>query len=536
MIKISQVKLPIGHSDDDLTAVAAKVLKVPVKKIKNLIIIKKSIDARKKTDIKFIYTVKVSISADDRDNEVSLVKHLKNSNISIEENVQYSFLLTGMKQLRERPVVAGTGPAGLFCAYLLAKHGYQPLVIERGYEVSKRVQAVEHFWKTNELNPECNVQFGEGGAGTFSDGKLNTMVKDVSNRYHFVMETFVNHGAPTDILYLNKPHIGTDKLRTVIENMRNEIIRMGGEVRFQTELTDLLIENGRLTAVELNHNEKIPCNILIPAIGHSARDTFSMFLNRGLMMSPKAFAVGLRMEHKQNMISLSQYGEAYKKLPPADYKLTHQTMAGRGVYSFCMCPGGFVVNASSEPGYLAVNGMSNYERNEENANSAIVVTVQPEDFGSDHPLSGMAFQRKLEKLAFEAGKGYVPVQLFGDFMQNKESTGLGFITPNIKGKYQLANLCNCLPENIIKDLIEGISAFDRKIHGFASPEAVLSGVESRTSSPVRVHRNEAYESNIEGIYPCGEGAGYAGGITSAAMDGIKVFEAIAAKYQPRYGA
>lgn len=536
MIKISQLKLPIGHSNDDLTVAAAKVLKVSVKKITNLIILKKSIDARKKADIKFIYTVKVSILSDNQDSEISIVKHLKNSNISIAENIQYNFLPTGMNDLKERPIVVGTGPAGLFCAYLLAKHGYQPLVIERGYEVSKRVQAVEHFWQTNELNLECNVQFGEGGAGTFSDGKLNTMVKDVSNRYHFVMETFVNHGAPADILYLNKPHIGTDQLRMVIENMRKEIIRMGGEVRFQTQLTDLLIEKGKLTGIELNHKEKIPCNILIPAIGHSARDTFSMFLNRGLVMSPKAFALGLRIEHKQNMISLSQYGEAYPELPPADYKLTHQTIAGRGVYSFCMCPGGFVVNASSEQGYLAVNGMSNYKRNEENANSAIVVTVQPEDFGSNHPLSGIAFQRRLEKLAYETGKSNVPVQLYGDFIQNKESTGLGGITPNIKGKYRLSNLWNCLPENIIKDLIEGITAFDRKIHGFANPEAVLSGVESRTSSPVRVHRNEAYESNIEGIYPCGEGAGYAGGITSAAMDGIKIFEAIAAKYKPESGA
>lgn len=536
MIKISQLKLPIGHTEEDLSAAASKILKLPVQKIKEIIIIKKSIDARKKNEIKFIYTLNVTVVPGEKVNEAAIVRYLKNSDVVLAEKVSYTFKPTGAEKLKKRPVVVGTGPAGLFCAYLLAKHGYQPLVVERGFEVSKRVEAVEHFWKTNELNPECNVQFGEGGAGTFSDGKLNTMVKDVANRYPFVMETFVSHGAPSDILYLNKPHIGTDKLRFVIENMRKEIIRMGGEVRFHTALTNLQIENGKLTAIELDHKEIIPCSILVPAIGHSARDTFSMFLDRGLVLTKKAFAVGLRIEHKQNMISLSQYGEAYTKLSPADYKLTHQTTSGRGVYSFCMCPGGFVVNASSEQGNLVVNGMSNYDRNEENANSAIVVTVQPEDFGSDHPLGGIAFQRKLEQLSFKAGNGFIPVQLFGDLLQNKESVTIGNVKPNVKGEYRLSNLYDCLPEKIMKDLIEGIMAFDRKIKGFASEEAVLSGVESRTSSPVRIQRNEGMESNISGIYPCGEGAGYAGGITSAAIDGIKVFEAIAGMYHPEYGA
>lgn len=431
-------------------------------------------------------------------------------------------------------MVVGTGPAGLFAAWLLAKHGYQPLVIERGYEVNKRIQAVEHFWKTNELDPVSNVQFGEGGAGTFSDGKLNTMVKDMANRYRLVMETFVHHGAPSEILYLNKPHIGTDKLRTVVGSMRKEIIRLGGEVRFGTQLTDLQIEEGQLRAIELNHRELMPCKLLIPAIGHSARDTFEMFLKRGLELSPKPFAIGVRIEHKQSMISKAQYGKDYIHLPAADYKLTHQTTKGRGVYSFCMCPGGFVVNASSEKGYLAVNGMSNYGRDEENANSAIVVTVQPEDFGANHPLSGIEFQRKWEKAAYEAGKGLIPVQLFGDLLSGRDSVTIGGIRPNLKGDYRLSNLTGCLPEEVLEALKEGILAFDRKIKGFADEEAVLSGVESRTSSPVRIHRNEAFESNIKGIYPCGEGAGYAGGITSAAIDGIKVFEAIASKYRPDY--
>lgn len=533
MIKITQLKLPIQHTEEDLINAIAKALRLPSKKIREYCIVKKSIDARK-GEVKYIYTVEVTISLESKESEAAIIGRSKNVNVSITEAKKYDFILTGTKKLKSRPVIVGTGPAGLFAAWLLAKHGFQPLVVERGAMVSKRVEAVEHFWKMNELNPQCNVQFGEGGAGTFSDGKLNTLVKDAFHRYGLVMETFVNYGAPSDILYLNKPHIGTDKLRYVVENMRKAIISLGGEVRFETQLTDISIENDRLCAIELDHREKLPCEILIPAIGHSARDTFELFLKRGLELSPKAFAIGLRIEHKQRMISESQYGKDYVHLPAADYKLTHQTQSGRGVYSFCMCPGGFVVNASSQVGHLAVNGMSNYERNEENANSAIVVTVQPEDFGGSDPLSGVAFQRKWEKAAFDAGKGSIPVQLFGDLLRNKDSVTIGNVTPNIKGAYRLSNLAACLPGEIIEALKEGITAFDRRIKGFADEEAVLSGVESRTSSPVRIHRNEAFESNISGIYPCGEGAGYAGGITSAAIDGIKVFEAVANLYTPSY--
>ena len=533
MIRITQLKLPIKHTREDMIASISKALKLPPQKIKEFTIVKKSIDARK-NEIKYIYTVEVIIMLDPKENETTIVNRSRNENVSIAEKAQYEFAATGTKKLSHRPIVAGTGPAGLFTAWLLAKYGYQPLVVERGFEVNKRVEAVEHFWKTNELNPECNVQFGEGGAGTFSDGKLNTLVKDAFNRYRLVMETFVQYGASSDILYLNKPHIGTDKLRYVVENMRKEIMKLGGEVRFGTQLTDLLIENQKLTGIVLNHSEKIPCEVLIPAIGHSARDTFLLFKERGLELSSKAFAIGLRIEHKQSMINKSQYGQDYIHLPAADYKLTHQTQSGRGVYSFCMCPGGFVVNASSESGHLAVNGMSNYRRDEENSNSAIVVTVQPEDFGGIDPLSGIDFQRKWERAAYETGKGAVPLQLFGDLLRNKESVTIGNVTPNVRGKYQLSNLTNCLPMEVIEALKEGILAFDRKIKGFADEEAVLSGVESRTSSPVRIHRNDAFESNIGGIYPCGEGAGYAGGITSAAIDGIKVFEAIAGNYKPDY--
>lgn len=536
MIRITQLKLPINHKDEDLIDGIGKALRLPKHKILDYKIIKKSIDARKKNNILYIYTVDVAIAVEEKENinEDTIIKRSKNVNVSIAKVSDYSFTPSGDVKLNGRPVVVGTGPAGLFCSWLLAKHGYQPLVIERGDEVRKRVQTVEHFWDTGRLNTESNVQFGEGGAGTFSDGKLNTMVKDVKGRNRFVLDIFAAHGAPGEILYLNKPHIGTDKLRTVVEHMREEIIGMGGEVRFNTKLTDIIIEDGQLKAIELNNNELLPCSVLVPAIGHSARDTFQLFLNRGLHLSPKPFAIGLRIEHKQIMIGKSQYGDEFINLPPADYKLTHQSSLGRGVYSFCMCPGGFVVNASSEEGHMCVNGMSNNARDEENANSAIVVTVGPKDFGNTDPLSGLAFQKKWEQLAYKSARGQVPVQLFGDLLMNRPSITIGHIKPNIKGNYQLTNLRECLPGDIIDNLIEGIQAFEHKIKGFAHEEAVLSAVETRTSSPVRIHRKDDFESNIKGIYPCGEGAGYAGGITSAAMDGIKVFESIASKYFPQY--
>lgn len=541
MIKITQLKLSIDHTEQDLVKAIHKTLKLKNHQLKSYRLLKKSIDARKKHEIKYIYAIDVELAMDKRE-EAALVKRLKNANVAMSDTKYYNFRPTGGEELKVRPVVVGTGPAGLFAAYMLAKDGYRPIVVERGQDVDQRIQSVEKFWEDNKLNPESNVQFGEGGAGTFSDGKLNTLVKDETGRNKKVLEIFVEHGAPEDIQYLNKPHIGTDQLRGIVKSMREEIIAYGGEVRFNTKVTDFVITNGKVTAVELNHEEMLPCEIVVVAIGHSARDTFEMIHKCGVKMQQKAFAIGLRAEHPQKLISEAMYGEDYEKLPTADYKVTHKASNGRGVYSFCMCPGGFVVNSSSEEGHLVVNGMSNYKRDERNANSAIIVTVTPEDFaadseltakfGADYPLIGMEFQRKWEKKAYEEGNSLVPVQKFGDLCSNKKSDKIGKVQPNLKGKYQLANLNNCLPKFIVETIVEGMQAFDHRIPGFADEDVILEGVETRTSSPIRMTRNENFVGNYEGFYPCGEGAGYAGGITSAAIDGIKVYEAIAKKYKP----
>jgi len=541
MIKITQLKLSIDHTQDDLVKAINKTLKLKNNQLKSFKLLKKSIDARKKHEIKYIYAMDVELAMDHKA-ELALVKKLKNANVVVSDTKYYNFKPTGDEVMTERPVVIGTGPAGLFAAYMLAKDGYRPIVVERGQDVDQRIQTVEKFWEDNKLNPESNVQFGEGGAGTFSDGKLNTLVKDETGRNKKVLEIFVEHGAPEDIQYLNKPHIGTDQLRGIVKSMREEIIECGGEVRFNTKVTDFIMKDGRLTAVELNHEEVLPCELAVVAIGHSARDTFEVIHKRGVELTQKAFAVGLRAEHPQKLISEAMYGEDYEKLPTADYKVTHKASNGRGVYSFCMCPGGFVVNSSSEEGHLVVNGMSNYKRDEKNANSAIIVTVTPEDFASDpeltekfgvdYPLIGMEFQRKWEKRAYEEGKSLVPVQKFGDLCRNEKSDKIGKVQPNLKGKYTLANLNNCLPRVVIETIIEGMHAFDHRIPGFADEDVILEGVETRTSSPIRMTRNDDFVGNYEGFYPCGEGAGYAGGITSAAIDGIKVYEAIAKKYKP----
>ena len=526
MIRITQLKLPVDHRQEQLRKKIARILKCGEDTF-SYEIVRQSLDARHKDDKKFVYTVDVSTPA-----EKKLLRKNRDKNVAFFEKKEYCFPKSGEEILKNPPVVVGSGPAGLFCAWYLARAGYRPLVLERGQEAQKRKETVDRFWKDGILDPESNVQFGEGGAGTFSDGKLNTLVKDPNGRNHEVLKRFVEAGAPQEIVYQQKPHLGTDVLIGIVETMRHQIEEMGGAFRFESKVTDLCMEKGRLLAVEINDKEKIPAEVCVLALGHSARDTFSMLHRRGIFMQPKSFAVGLRMEHPQKMINMDLYGEEENKvLGAASYKVTYTCENGRGIYSFCMCPGGYVVNASSEAGMLAVNGMSYQARDSKNANSALIVTVSPEDFPEEGVLGGIAFQRNLEKAAWELGKGRIPVQLFGDFKEHRKSVEFGEVIPQMKGAYVLADVRSILPKVIGDSIEEGVTAFGRKIKGFDRPDALLSGIESRTSSPVRIVRDKQGCANIEGIYPCGEGAGYAGGITSAAMDGIKIAEFICEKFK-----
>ncbi len=538
MLRINQIKISIKDILDLtreqeialLSKKASKILKGS--KIQALTIIKKSIDARDKQNLLYIYSVDVIC-----EDEKNILKKVHNKDIMLTNSKKYQFPFHCTNSKSLSPVIIGAGPAGYFCGLYLARAGFKPIIIERGKTVEERMLDVEAFWSGEKpINPSSNVSFGEGGAGTFSDGKLNTGIKDKNNRIEAVLSDFVSFGASEDITYLNKPHIGTDVLCTVMSNMRNEIIRLGGEIQFQTTFVDYKRTSDSIKICLESNNERYTydTNALILAVGHSARDTFHMLNNNKLSMEQKAFALGVRIEHKQAMINESQYGTSIeaKKLPAADYKMTYRSSEGRSVYSFCMCPGGFVVNASSNDEQAVVNGMSNHGRNEENANSAIVVNITPDDFcaegfDANDVLAGVKFQEKYEKLAFLEGKGCIPVQLFKDFEANKTSTSISDIQPNIKGKYRLSNLKNCLPAYVNNAIIEAVHAYAKKLHGFDKPEAVLSGIESRTSSPVRIIRNEQFMSDTIGIFPCGEGAGYAGGITSAAVDGIKVAEAVA---------
>ena len=514
MIRIRQIKINLD-SKQDLKSKVSKLLHINENEIKNLKINKKSLDARKKDNLFYVYEVDIEV-----ENEKKLLRKYKSTDIFETPNEEYLF---PPKKEIDQPIIIGCGPAGLFCAYILSEQGYNPIIYERGEKVEDRVKTIEEFWDTNKLNVNSNIQFGEGGAGTFSDGKLNTLTKDKFNRQKKVFEIFIENGAPEEIMYINNPHIGTDILRTVIINMRNKIISNGGKINYNSKLEDIIIENNEVQSIIVN-GETIPCKNLILAIGHSARDTFEMLSTKDLDMSAKPFAVGVRIEHPQKLIDIHQYGEKYyKQLPPASYKLTYQTKQNRGVYSFCMCPGGYVVNASSEEGLLAVNGMSNHARDTENANSALVVTISPEDFGNN-PLDGIKFQRELERKAYIEGNKLIPVQLYKDYKSNEKSTSINSINVITKGSYSLGNLNNIFPEFINESLKEAIEYFNTKIEGYSNPDAILLGVESRTSSPVRIPRDENGLSKIKGLYPCGEGCGYAGGITTAAIDGLKTAE------------
>ncbi len=550
MIRVNQIKVHTSADKTVLCKKTAKILGVNENEIAKLDIVKQSIDARKKPEIYYSYVVDVELTGAKKGQQEKIVKRCKNGQASIATEVIYKFPESGMENLKHRPIIVGMGPAGLFCGYFLAKHGYRPILLERGRDVDARTKDVEKFWETGVLDIVSNVQFGEGGAGTFSDGKLNTLVKDKDGRNKEVLRVLVEFGAPEKILYDAKPHIGTDVLAVVVKNIRNAIIGFGGEVHFETEMLELVLEEkktdsaGTLRYVKgVMVNEKgnihqIDCEQVVLAIGHSARNTFEALYQQHVPMEAKSFAVGMRVEHPQSMINLSQYGiTEVGTLGAAPYKVAAKTGVGRGVYSFCMCPGGYVVNASSEEGHLAVNGMSYSDRGSQNANSAIIVAVTSEDFGSDHPLAGVYFQRELEKKAFELGQGKIPVQRYGEFKKRVEQAwvedGIQMeddFEPCTKGAYCFADVTQILPQECNQAFVEGMEQFGRMIKGFDRPDALLLGVESRTSSPVRIHRDEQLQSEIRGLYPCGEGAGYAGGITSAAMDGVRIAEEIAGRY------
>lgn len=520
--KITQLKMSLEHEETDL-----------LKELNSLYgfgkdvtfdIKKKSVDARKKNGILIVYNLNV-YTPESRD------KRLLNVPYILEVPVYSQPVLE--KTMQERPIIVGAGPAGLFAALILAEAGAKPIIIERGEDVLQRMKTVEHYFESGELNTTSNIQFGEGGAGTFSDGKINTGVKDRFNRIDKIVKTFIEAGAPEEIGYVSKPHIGTDYLIEVVKNIRQKIIALGGEVMFNKTVSELLIQNNVIEGVVLEDGSKMMSKHVVLAIGHSARDTFEMLVDKKVPMEQKGFAIGLRIEHPQSMISMSQYGPnwQHRHLPVADYKLTYRTKKGRGVYSFCTCPGGFVVNSASEEGGVVCNGMSNFARDEVNANSAILVNVHPEDFGSDNLLAGVDFQRKWEVKAFEiAGANYhLPVQTLGGFVKNQRNTQEKDVHPNIKGAYTFANLNDTLPEFVSTSIKESLIVFGRRIKGFDRKDAILTGVETRSSSPVRIIRDVAYMSEVQGLYPCGEGAGYAGGIMSAALDGMKVAEAVVIK-------
>ena len=527
MIKINNIEIYLEEEKEDLAGKAAEKLNITPEEIKEIRILKESIDARKEP-LKFVYSILIKTA-----DEEKLLKNIEDKDVSHFEEQEPEPLKRGDRKLEVRPVVVGFGPSGLFSALKLAEEGYRPLVIERGDAIPERDSKVDIFMEKGILDLSSNIQFGEGGAGAYSDGKLTTRIKDV--RVHEVLDKLIESGAPEEITTSAKPHVGTDLLKDVVMNMRKRIISLGGEVLFNSKLENVGIRNGKVYSITVNQ-EEIPCEVLILALGHSARDTYEMLFERGFSMIAKSMAVGVRVENLQWRINESQYGRAYQnpKLKAAEYSMATKTSDNRGVYSFCMCPGGIVVPSASERGHIAVNGMSYHAREGVNANSAIVVSVTPEDYGT-HPLDGIRFQRELERKAFHMGGStyHAPVQKVEDFMAGRISKSFGEVIPSYMPGVKSVNLEKLFPKYITEGLKKGFTDFDRKIKGFAHHGAVLTGVETRTSSPVRIVRGEDFESvNIKGVYPAGEGAGYAGGIISSAVDGLKIAEAVIGKYQP----
>ena len=521
MIIINNVFLPLDTDFSLLKEISAKKLKIAKENILSVRLHKKSVDARDKTDVKFC----VSIVADVKGDVNKLLKKNKNASLYNEKNYA---LPSCSNNENKRPVIVGFGPAGMFCALTLARCGLKPVVIERGKDADSRKADVEAFWSGGKLNTESNIQFGEGGAGTFSDGKLNTGIKDI--RCNEVLKVFADHGANTEILYESKAHIGTDVLINVVKSIRNEIISLGGEVRFSTKLTDIEIKESKVIAAITQNGERIETDALVLCIGHSARDTFALLKDKGVNMVKKPFSVGVRIEHLQSDINKALYGDFAEKLGAADYKMAVHLKNGRGVYTFCMCPGGEVVNASSESGAIAVNGMSNSARNAANSNSALLVGIEPEDFEGDDVLAGCRFQREIEEKAYSLGGGAVPVTTVGAFLQGGDAV-LGKVTPSVKPNIKLCDIKEVFPSFVNESLIEAITLFGKKIKGFDNADAVLTAPETRSSSPVRILRDEnGIAVGVKQLFPCGEGAGYAGGIMSAAVDGIKIAEAVVKTY------
>ena len=527
MLRITELKLPLDHPENALKNAILGRLGLNATELIRYTLFRQGFDARKKNAISLVYTVDVEVA-----NETAILKHLQDDpHISPTPDNSYRFVTQAPKDLTLRPLIVGTGPCGLFAGLVLAQMGFRPIILERGKEVRERTKDTFGLWRKSLFNPESNVQFGEGGAGTFSDGKLHTQIKDPNHYGRKVLTEFVKAGAPPEILHVSKPHIGTFRLVSVVEQIRATIESLGGEIRFQCRVDDIVIDNGQIRGVVLAGGETIASNHVLLAVGHSARDTFKMLYQRGVYIEAKPFSIGFRIEHPQSLIDTCRFGSnaGHPLLGAADYKLVHHCSNGRSVYSFCMCPGGTVVAATSEAGHVVTNGMSQYSRNERNANSGIVVGITPDDYPG-HPLAGIDFQRRLEAGAFKlGGESYeAPGQLVGDFLAKRPSSTLGTVQPSYTPGVHLCDLSSALPDYAIAAIREALPAFDKKIKGFAMHDAVLTGVETRTSSPIRIKRNEHYQSlNIKGLYPAGEGAGYAGGILSAAVDGIKVAEALA---------